>query len=505
MDILHIASEIAPIAKVGGLADVIYGLSRELAKNKHRVEVLIPKYDCIEYGGLKHLKVEIDELWCVEGDSRYKNTIWSAELGPLKILLLEAHHPEDYFSRGTIYGCKDDNDRFAYFSKAALEYLLQTGKKPGVVHIHDWETSLIAPLYKDVYSALGVGPCGIVLTIHNLEHQGKCSPRNLSNVGLAEEEKMQDPTSPDLINLLKGGILYADAVTTVSPNYKKEILTTVGGCGLDEVLLANQHKLSGILNGIDETFWNPAKDPLLVKPYTTKKVLEGKAENRRHLRTHLGLEEKQVPLVASITRIVSQKGPDLIIQAIRRTLEKGGQFVFLGSSAAPEYEDTFQLLKKEFAGSKRVAICLDRDEPLAHLIFAAADLFVIPSLFEPCGLTQMIALRYGTIPVVRTTGGLADTVFDIDTSSVPLEERNGFTFDFPDAEGINWALDRALDCWANDRPKWELLMQQGMSKDFSWKHPAGEYVAIYEKMQPGTGTGKGMGMGTGVRPSLKPS
>ncbi len=496
MYILHITAELAPIAKVGGLADVVYGLSKELAKQGHEVEILLPKYDCIEYGQLKHLKVAHRDLWSFEGPHRYNNTIWSAELHNLNILLLEPHHPAYYFSRGAIYGCHNDIDRFTYFSRTALEYLLKAKKKPDVIHIHDWPTALIAPLYKDMYTPLGLQTNGIVLTIHNLEHQGKCTPHHLNRVGLRGEsyltpEKMQDPFSPDTINLLKGGIIYADALTTVSPNYEKEIKTPVGGCGLNGILVKNQHKLSGILNGIDETFWNPESDPLLVKRYAThgvhsakkeKEVLEGKAENRKYVRTHLGLEEKNVPIVASVTRIVHQKGPKLIIHAIRRTLEKGGQFIFLGSSPSPEYEEVFLSLKEELSGNKNVAICLDRDEALAHLIFAAADLFIIPSLFEPCGLTQMIALRYGTIPIARATGGLVDTVFDIDTSTKPPQERNGFSFDFPDTEGMNWALDRALACWFHDRPKWRLLMQQAMNKDFSWTRAAPEYLAIYEKL-----------------------
>ncbi|MGE5196867.1 MAG: glycogen synthase, partial [Anaerolineae bacterium] len=268
MHIIHITSELAPIAKVGGLADVIYGLSKESVKCGHKVDILLPKYDCLHYDMLKHLKVEFRELISFEGPARYYNTIWSAELENLRLLLLEPHHPNYYFNRGCIYGCQDDIDRFAYFSRTSLEYIFKSGAQPDIIHIHDWPTALIAPLYKDLYANLGWKVGGILLTIHNLEHQGKCAAFNLTRVGLRGEnyatpDKMEDPYSPGILNLLKGGIVYADWITTVSPTYEKEIKTPSGGCGLHATLIKAQHKLKGILNGIDEHFWNPQSDPHL--------------------------------------------------------------------------------------------------------------------------------------------------------------------------------------------------------------------------------------------------
>lgn len=496
MYIVHIATELAPIAKVGGLGDVLYGLSKETAQNHHKVDIIIPKYDCINYLPLKNLSVAHRELWSFEGPYRYNNTVWSGELENLNVFLVETHHPNYYFSRGMIYGCPDDNDRFTYFSRAALEYLFKAGKHPDVIHIHDWPTALVGPLYKDMYIPLGLRAGGVVLTIHNLEHQGKCALHNLNRAGLRGEnyltpEKLQDPGSPTEVNLLKGGIEYADFITIVSPTYEKEIKTAPGGCGLDETLVKNQNKLKGILNGIDETFWNPEIDPYLVKHYSTHqvntperlmKVLEGKAENRKHIRSHFRLSETDAPIVASVTRLVSQKGPHLIKQALFRTLEKGGQFILLGSAFSGPIEMEFRNLQKQFAKNRNVAICLDTDEALAHLIYAAADMFIIPSLFEPCGLTQLISLRYGTPPIVRSTGGLADTVFDIDTATIPIEKRNGYSFDFPDIKGVNWALDRAIECWFKDKKKWHQIIQQGINMDFSWRHSISEYLAIYSKL-----------------------
>jgi len=486
MHIIQIATELAPIAKVGGLADVLFGLSKELKRQGHTVEILLPKYDCIQYGQLANLKVEQREVWSYEGPNRYPQTIWSAEVDHLRILLLEPHHPKYYFSRGMIYGCADDIDRFTYFCRASLEYLYKTGKHPDCIHIHDWPTSLIALLYKEMYASLGLKVGRIVLTIHNLEHQGKCTPSQLTKMGLRGDdyltpEKLQDPHQGDTINLLKGGIEYADFITTVSPNYEREIKTIDGGCGLHAVLMQKSKKLKGILNGIDETYWNPETDPHLIAHYKLKNssILKAKEENKQNLRRHFGLKEGNFPLVASVTRLVLQKGPELIIHAIFRTLEKKGQFILVGAALDVEMERIFKQLKEKLRDNSNVAIHLDYDEAIAHLTFAGSDLFLIPSLFEPCGLTQMIALRYGSVPIARMTGGLVDTVFDIQTAKIPEEKRNGFTFDFPDKEGINWALDRAIACWMEDKKRWQKIVLQGMSYDFSWKKPAQEYLSIY--------------------------
>jgi starch synthase len=496
MYIAHLSTELNPIAKVGGLADVVYGLSKQLVKNNHQVEIYLPKYDCIDYGGLRNLKVEYRELWSYEGPYRFNNTIWSAEVENLKIFLLEPHHPSYYFSRGFIYGAPDDNDRFIYFSRAVLEYLYKSGKRPDILHLHDWPTALAAPLYRDMYIPLGLRVGGTVLTLHNMEHQGKCAVFNLTKSGLRGEvylvpEKMQDTYDKHTINLLKGGIVYSDAITTVSPAYEKEIKTAAGGCGLDKTLVEYEKKLKGILNGIDETFWNPETDVHLVKHYPAhppfskekmEQILQGKAENRKHVRTYFGLQEMPVPLVIAITRLVPQKGPELIRHALLRTLEKGGQFILLGSSGMTELQASFAEIKKNHPKRENFAFSYEHNEALAHLLFAAGDMIVIPSLFEPCGLTQMNGLRYGTVPIVRNTGGLSDTVFDLDTSSRPREERNGYSFDFPDADGVNWALDRALACYSNDPSRWQQIIQQGMTYDYSWAHTAPEYTALYQKI-----------------------
>ncbi len=487
MRIVHICSEIAPIAKVGGLADVVYSLSKALIAEGHQVDVILPKYDCLDYSSLKNLKIASRDLWSYEGYQRFNNTIWHAELDKINIYLLEPHHPSCYFSRGNIYGCPDDVERFGYFSRAALEYLYKSEIQPDALHLHDWPSSLAAVLYKDMYVPLGMNKTRIVMTIHNMQHQGRSSPDILSKVGLLSEsyltpECFLDPIFPLTINLLKGGIEYADAVTTVSPTYEREILTTEGSFGLFQTLKRNQNKISGILNGIDLDTWNPATDSHLVQQYQIGSLprirQEAKVENRRSLQAHCGLKEIAAPCVACITRLVPQKGPELIREALLRTLELGGQFILLGSSPIEEINQEFLNLQKQLK-DENVAIILNYNEALAHIIYAAADMLVIPSIFEPCGLTQMIALRYGTVPIVRKTGGLADTVFDVETSNAPLDKRNGFSFDTPDAREMKETLDRAFHCMQNQPKVWEMLIENGMRMDFSWDISAKAYLEVY--------------------------
>jgi len=485
MHVIHIASELAPIAKVGGLADVVFGLARETQKKGHTVEILIPKYDCLDYTALKNLKPVFRELWSFDGPYRYHNTIWSAEVQGLNVLLLEPHHPGYYFSRGSIYGSPDDVDRFIYFSRAALEYLFKSGKTPDILHIHDWPTALVAPLYKEMYIPLGFRTKGIVQTIHNLQHQGKCSPQNVTRAGLRGEDlltpaKMQDPFLPSNLNLLKGGIEYSDFITTVSPTYEKEIKTVEGGCGLHMLLTKHSNKLKGILNGIDFEYWNPAVDQLLPAKYDLKTAQQGKSANKTELRKKFGLKESKGPLVCAISRLVPQKGPELIVYGLKKTIEKEGQFILLGSPAGPEMTLQFHALQKELSKNKNTAIHLEYDEALAHLTYAASDMILIPSLSEPCGLSQMIGLRYGSVPLVRFTGGLADSVFDVETSKKPDNERNGFVFDFPDTSGVDWALDRAFKSYKGS--KWSTLVEQGMKCDYSWSRSADAYLKIYSNV-----------------------
>lgn len=496
MHIVHIASELAPLAKVGGLADVVLGLSRELSWKGHDVDIIIPKYDCIDSEQIRDLAIDCKELLSYYQGEWFSNTIWIGWVENLKVYFIESHHPRFFFNRGCFYGCDDDIERYVYFSRAAMEFLYKRPINPDIIHLHDWQSALIAPLFKDMYQKLGYTKPKIVFTIHNMEYQGKCGPQDLDYIGLDPSQyllpnKLQDNLYPNLVNLLKGGIVYSDFVTTVSPNYAKEVLTPEGGRGLESTLLQYKSKFTGILNGIDYSYWNPEIDRFLPSHYSPRELpinkkdhatLDKKGFIKKILREKLNLAEDHRPLVGCITRLVPQKGIELIKHTMNHIIQKKGQFVLLGSSPIPSISMEFHRLRQEYTDHPYIHLILHHQEELAHLIYAASDMFIVPSIFEPCGLTQMIALKYGTIPIVRKTGGLADTVFDVDYSDVPPENKNGYTFDYPDAKGIDSALDRAIACWFNEPEKWRKLVLNGMKIDFSWNEPSNKYVEIYKKL-----------------------
>jgi len=489
MRIVHIASELAPVAKAGGLGDVIHGLAKQQKQQGHHVEIILPRYDIIQFEAFDTLKVSMRDLWSYENSTQIHNSVWSATIEGVTTHLIEPHHTSYYFNRGKIYGEADDISRFIYFSKTALEFLLKSKKHPDIIHIHDWPTSIVAPLAKEIYKKLGLQVGAIVLTIHNLEHQGKCLAKDLSKIGLRgddflTETSMQDPSDPTLINLLKGGIEYSDIVTTVSPRYAEEIKTPLGGGNLYQTIQRHEKKIIGILNGIETEFWNPANDHHLIRNYNPRShqirhVIKAKKQSKEILLKKLKLSEPQGPLICCITRLVNQKSPELIKEAILYTLEKKGQFILLGSAPDKEIEKEFLKLKNNPQLESSAFIQLSFDETFAHQIYAASDAIIVPSLYEPCGLTQMISMRYGTVPIVRKTGGLADTVFDIDLSDKPVEQRTGFSFDFPDTKGVHWVLDRVFDCYENDQKKWQTIVQNGFNIDVSWKHSAKEYEKAY--------------------------
>jgi starch synthase len=497
MHIVHIASELAPLAKVGGLADVVLGLSRELSWKGHDVDIIIPKYDCMDSEQIRDLSIDTKDLISFYQGEWFSNTIWMGWVENLKVYFIEPHHPRYFFNRGCFYGCEDDIERFLYFSRTAIEFMYKHPVNPDIIHLHDWQTAVIAPLYKEMYHQLGFTKPKIVFTCHNMEYQGKCAAVDLDYIGLEgslyqQPSKMQDNLYPNLINLLKGGIVYTDFITTVSPSYAKEVLAPEGGRGLESTLLQYQHKFKGILNGVDYSYWNPEIDRFLPTHYSPRELpankkdrntLDKKGFIKKLLREKLNLIEDYRPIVGCIARLVPQKGIDLIKHTIRHIVEKKGQFVLLGSSPIPSISAEFHRLKHQYTDHPHISLTLHHQEELAHMIYAGSDMFIVPSLFEPCGLTQMIALKYGSVPIVRRTGGLGDTIFDVDHSNKPFEETNGYIFDYPDAASLDTALDRAIHCWFDDPEKWRNLMVNGMKIDFSWNHPANLYLDIYQRLQ----------------------
>ncbi|PIS01937.1 MAG: glycogen synthase [Chlamydiae bacterium CG10_big_fil_rev_8_21_14_0_10_42_34] len=476
MRIVHLSSEFAPIAKAGGLGEVIIGLSRKLVRLGNFVEVIIPKYNFIDSNKLNNLEVDLPDFKCLG----HSNTMWKAGVEGCALHLLEDHHPAKYFQRDEIYGFDDDIARFTYFSRAALEYLRLKNEPIDVLHLHDWHVSLCAPLVKDLFKDLMVK--SVVLSIHNLEYQGKCAVHDLDLIGMngaeylrAERLMDENPNFPHSINLLKGGIVYSDAVIPVSPSYAKEILLPEFSFGLQSTLKKAAHKTRGILNGIDTTIWDPSKDKSLVSTYSLETVTKGKQKNRESF----DLDLHKRPWVGAVTRLVPQKGPDLIIEAIEKTIELGGTFLLLGSSPIAEIQEQFNQVQKKYQGNPQVLLNYNYDDQLAHLIYGALDLLLVPSRFEPCGLTQLIAMRYGTVPIVRSTGGLKDTVFDCDDPSVAVEKRNGFTFADFTKKSMCSALERAFHLFRTDPTSFHTLIRRGMQSDFSWKKPALEYQKIY--------------------------
>lgn len=455
MDIVHVASEFAPIAKVGGLGDVVSGLSIACVKLGHHVQVILPKYSFLELDGLEKVRdVEVKE-----NGKKIVSQIWKGHFEGVELLLVDPDHPKKYFKRGVIYGEEDDNARFLFFNKVACAAIDK--KRCDVIHLHDWMAAGCSLFLKRHPFAK------VIFTIHNLKYQGRCSPDNLDRLGIDYDQgEISDPIFEETVNLLKGAIQYSDAITAVSPSYAKEILTSEQGCDIEGTLIQNRKKISGILNGVDTEYWNPETDPLLAKTYTLETREEGKAANKRHVQERLGLPlNAEKPLVAAITRLVPQKGPDLILYGLEKTLENGGQFVLLGSSSEDEIRQEFEA----FENDPNVALRFDYDEPLSHLLYAGSDMLLMPSIFEPCGLSQMIAMRYGTVPLVRRTGGLKDTIFD---------GENGFTFDVPDNKSVALLIERAFAAF--EQEEWGGLIETGMKTDLSWDASAQKYLKLYQ-------------------------
>ncbi|PPR85010.1 hypothetical protein GOBAR_AA35698 [Gossypium barbadense] len=487
LHVIHIAAEMAPVAKVGGLGDVVTGLGKALQKKGHLVEIVLPKYDCMQYDRVHDLRVLDATVYSYFDGKLFQNKVWTGTVEGLPVYFIEPHHPSKFFWRGQYYGEQDDFKRFSFFSRAALELLLQAGKKPDIIHCHDWQTAFVAPLYWDLYFPKGLNSARICFTCHNFEYQGAAPASELASCGLDVQQlnrpdRMQDNSAYDRVNPIKGAIVFSNMVTTVSPTYAQEVRTAEGGKGLHSTLNFHSKKFMGILNGIDTDAWDPATDIFLKVQYTAND-LQGKAENKAAMRRHLRLSsaDDSQPLVGCITRLVPQKGVHLIRHAIYRTLEMGGQFVLLGSSPVPHIQREFEGIANQFQDHEHIRLILKYDESLSRYIYAASDMFIIPSIFEPCGLTQMIAMRYGSVPIVRKTGGLNDSVFDVDDDTIPYQYRNGFTFTTPDEQGLNGALDRAFNLYNNDSETWQQLVRKDMNIDFSWHSSASQYEELYAK------------------------
>jgi starch synthase len=486
MFIVQITPELAPVAKVGGLADVVAGLSRELEIRGNTVEIILPKYDSMRYDQIWGLCTTFDDLWVPWYGGHVHCTVWFGFVHERKCFFIEPHSPDNFFKRGSIYGFDDDILRFTFFSRAAIEFLWKSGKHPDIIHCHDWQTALVPVFLYEIYQHLGMTHPRVCYTIHNFKHQGVTGEFLLDASGLYRPEyyfhydRLLDNHIPHALNLMKGGVVYSNFVTTVSPKYAGETKDGGQGFGLEPTLQTHHYKYGGIVNGIDYDAWNPEIDPHIPQHYNVNNI-DQKYANKHALRGRLLLSDSEKPIIAFIGRLDPQKGLDLVRHALFYALNNAAQFVLLGSSPDNEINNYFWELKRHLNDSPDCHIEVGFDEDLAHLIYAGADMIIVPSLFEPCGLTQLIAMQYGTIPVVRSVGGLADTVFDKDNAhDKPLHERNGFVFENYDNAGIESALSRAIACYYQYPEHFRDLMQNAMRYDFSWKNPGQHYLNIYD-------------------------
>lgn len=488
MNITMISPECDLVAKVGGLADVVYGLSKDLQTRGNTVEIILPKYDCLRYDQITGLTEINTDLWVSWNRGAVHCSVWSGRVQKCACLFIEPHSQENFFNRRVIYGCNDDVMRFAFFCKAGLEFLFKSGKRPEIIHCHDWATGLVPVLLYEIYNKQGMDSTRVCYTIHNFRHQGIAGEQVLHATGLGrpeyffKPEQMRDNANPKALNLMKSGIVYSNFVTTVSPHYSWEAKFTTQGYGLSGTLNQFQAKFEGILNGVDYELWNPETDGFIPAPYSTGSIQE-KYRNKEALRERLMLRKDFKPILACIGRLDDQKGIPLIRHAIVYALSHACQFVLLGTSPDAGISRDFASLKNQLNNNPDCHLELSFNEDLSHLIYAGADILVMPSLFEPCGLSQMIALKYGTVPVVHAVGGLVNTVFDRDYSDKPAGERNGFTFKDSDAVALESALSRALDLWYNYPDEFRALMLDGMRYDFSWDVPGKKYLEIYENIR----------------------
>jgi starch synthase len=481
MELLFVASEVAPWSKTGGLGDVAAALPAALAGRGHRVRVVTPRH-----GGIDPLRAGLTRLELVLHAGPERFGAWVRPGGPGRAEVFFLEHEACFGSRRGIYGeagrdHPDNPRRFALLSRAALDLPRALGWRPQVVHLNDWQSALAAWMLR---GERGADPflagARSVFTIHNLAYQGIFPKGWMPELGLPWEIFRFDRGVEfhDQLNFMKAGLVFADALTTVSPTYAREILTVEGGYGLDTVLRRREGDLHGILNGIDVGEWDPATDPHLPAHFR-RGELRGKARVKAALQRELGLPvDVAAPLLAFVGRLAPQKGVDLLEGALPSLLGGGAQVALLGSGDPGPEE---RLAAAPRARPERLAVRIGFDEGLAHRIEAGADVFLMPSRFEPCGLNQMYSLRYGTPPVVRSVGGLADTVEDWDGG----RRGTGFRFQELSAGALVAAAARATAAW-RDRRAWRGLQSRGMALDFSWARSAERYEALYRSLGAGT-------------------
>ncbi len=478
MKILYVASEVAPYSKSGGLGDVAHALPRALSARGHEVRVVTPLYasarvpNAVDTGRSIRLRFPFGEQRAAIRLVRPapRNEVWFLD------------HRE-FYGRPGLYGdsggdYRDNHRRFAFLSVGALAAAQAMQFTPDVVHLNDWQTGLAALALGRGFRGSAVGEARSLFTIHNLAYQGVFPKVVMADLGLPWDVFTDRGLEfYDQVNFMKAGLAFADALSTVSPTYAREIQTEAYGCMLEGILRARAHELHGILNGIDVHEWDPRADSHLPAPYDAED-LSGKAICKAELRHRFGLPEPEVvsdaPLFGVVTRLAAQKGISLLLEGLPALLDAGAEAVVLGSGER-SYEEGLRALAA--ARPDRFRAFIGFDAGLSHLVEGGSDFFLMPSLYEPCGLNQMYSLRYGTVPVVRATGGLEDTVRDVD-----LPEGTGFKFRDFDVSGLLWASGRALDWWWRRRGALDAVRRRGMHQDWSWESSAAAYERLYASL-----------------------
>ncbi|MBK1879778.1 glycogen synthase GlgA [Pelagicoccus mobilis] len=476
MKIVHAASEMFPYVKTGGLADVCGSLFKSLAGVGHEVSFFLPGYrKIIESKEFESAKLKV-VLQVELGEQFLRGEVWAISLGKRQTLYIIRR--DEYFDRSNLYGTRerdyDDNDaRFIYFSKAVVQAMRLLDIKADILHCHDWQTGLLPLFLRMAEQETGMTlALKTFFSIHNLAFQGLYPRSSFKLTNLPEEFNAIDGLEfYEQISMIKGGIFFADKIMTVSPNYAREILTPRFGCGLEGALKVREEDLVGIANGIDTEVWNPRKDPYLLNHYGAND-LSGKALCQEALLNKVGLKKGEGPVYGLVARLTEQKGVDLLLKRMNFFVKNDCRIVLLGKGD-PTYEKALRRWAKSHP--EHVAVCIVLDEEMSHLVEAGSDYFIMPSVFEPCGLNQMYSQRYGTLPLVSGVGGLKDTVVDIVSDP---KEGTGIVFE-PNEEAYAQALEDSLSLY-NDQKAFLHAIKRAMKRDFSWKRVTAEYEALYQ-------------------------
>ena len=487
MRIVIAASEAVPFSKTGGLADVATALAKSLDATGHDVTLIVPDYREIRLSK----RGQLPKVWdtglrfsmSINGRYVTGGVNWTIlpDTGVRVLFVSQA----DYFDRTELYmehgdGYADNCERFCFFSRAVLEICQQMVLRPDIIHCNDWQTGLVPALLHTKYASRpGFENAASVMTLHNMAYQGRFWHLDMHLTGMPWRcFNMHQMEMWGDLNLLKTGIAFADQITTVSPTYASEVCTPEGGEGLDGLLKHRRRDLVGILNGIDTNVWNPDSDPLLPSGYSVNAVNPGKADCKRHLLQRMNLPVRDnVPVIGMVSRMSDQKGFDLIAECATRMLFQDIQMVFLGTGD-PRYENYLQHLARQYPS--KVAVQVGFDESLAHQIEAGSDAFLMPSRFEPCGLNQMYSLRYGTLPIVRKVGGLADSVVNVESETIKSESATGFVFDDYKATALAESVERMVELYRQP-DVWNQVQRNGMSIDWSWQKSTRGYTETYRR------------------------